>query len=134
VTDPKAAESFISSGETIMMAPAFISLAATAGTASPTSIAPGRTIEVSLTVKNNGNVDSTGTAAITLGISSDGATVLPGSRTINHAVIIRSGKSTTLRLGIAVPSTLTAGTYFPYLLFTQAGHKALALGSQFTVA
>ena len=129
VTDPEANVTTASSGKTVDIAQPFISLSATVSTPKPVSLLPGKTTSVELTVKNTGNIASNSSATISIGLTSDGTTELPGSATIARFVNIPAGKSVTLRLPLTIPTTITAGIYSPFVSFSQGSIEVTGVGA-----
>jgi hypothetical protein len=88
-----------------------------------------------LTLENSGNIETTGKAMIIVGLSADGVTVseaLPS--TIIRPVNIFPGRPTTLVLHIKLPKGFAAGTYYPFVSYTQGTTSfAMAGTAAFTV-
>jgi subtilase family serine protease len=133
VTDSNQTITSATSGKSVTIAPGFVSLSATLSATAPATVAPGRTVAVTLTLTNAGNLDATGSATLNLGVSSDKATELPDGTTLIRPVTIRANGKTVIRLHITVPSTLLAGTFYPFLSFTQGANSVTAIGSALTV-
>jgi hypothetical protein len=130
VTDSNLNVSSASSNTTVNIAPPIITLSATIPSVSPLTVAPGRFVTVTLELTNSGNIPSTGTAEITVGLSSDRTTQLAGTTTtIDRAVTIPNGKTVPLRLKIPIPASTTAAMYFPFVSFTQGSNSVTAFGT-----
>jgi subtilase family serine protease len=129
VTDRNAVRTFVNSGSTVTVGAPEVTLNAIFGSITPSTVSAGKSITVVVTIQNNGNVDSTGTATINLGLSSDKTTELPGFTPTARSIRIPTGKSTTLRLKLLVPGSLAAGDYFPFLTFTQPLDSVTAVGT-----
>ncbi len=114
VTDQNAVRTSVNSGLQVSVGAPSVALTATFTAQTVAPIAPGRSASVTVTVQNTGNIDSTGTSTIVIGLSG-----VPGSTTLTRPVRIPAGKSVILHLKLLVPSTLAAGQYFPTLSFTQ---------------
>jgi hypothetical protein len=128
VTDPNGVVTSVSSDTVVNIAPPIVTLAATVS-AAPFTIAAGKTVTLTLDISNSGNIPSTGNATISLGLSSDGSTELPGSTTLNRTVTIPNGKTVPLRLRFTVPVGTTPAMYFPFVSFTQGGNTITAIGT-----
>lgn len=133
VTDPTQAVTSVSSNEVVKIAPPFVSLSATVSAPAPSTVAAGKSVEVTFTVDNAGNTNASGAATIDVGLSSDQSTELPGGTTLTKPMRIAAGKSAILRLKIAVPSTLAAGKYYPFVSLSLDGNSVSGIGSALTV-
>jgi len=129
VIDPNAVRTEVNTGNTVKIAAAYVTLGATLSAPSPASAAPGKSVNITVTITNTGNVPSTGAATINLGLTSDGTTELPGSVTTARVEKITPGKPLVLKLKLAIPATLSAGSYFPYFTFDQPLGSATAVGT-----
>jgi hypothetical protein len=134
VTDPNLATTSVSSQKVVDIAPAFISLSSTLSAATPATVAPGRFITVTFTVHNAGNTDSTGSATINLGLSTDGITQMAGGTSITRTYRVPTGKSLILRERITVPTGTPAGMYFPFVSFAQGANSTQAVRTAVTVS
>ena len=129
VTNLSAADSSTNSGVMVNIAPPFVTLSSSMGLVTPSTLAAGKSVSITVTLTNTGNIDSVGAATINVGLSSDGTTELPGSTTTMRTVKIASTKTFILHLKFAVPTTTTAGDYFPFVSFTQAGKSTQVIGT-----
>ena len=123
-TDPDGNTSVASTAMAVMAAGPFVSLSAALGTVKPTSVAVGKTISFSVTITNSGNIPATGPASFDLGVSTDGQTVAATLIDLVRAITLAPVASKTVVLTFKIPSTATAGSFFPTVLITQSGHSA----------
>jgi predicted outer membrane repeat protein len=135
VTDPLGNVNFVTSTQTVTIAAAFVRPAATVGAVAPSSIAPGKSGSLILTVANDGNV-AAGAVTISLSPSFDDSTPIAGVflDQIHSGARILPGKSKSFRLHFKVPSGTAAGTYYPYLSVTLGGVTTTKLAGAFTVS
>jgi hypothetical protein len=129
VTDPNAVRTEVNTGNTVKIAAAYVTLGATLSAPSPASAAPGKSVNITVTITNTGNVPSTGAATINLGLTSDRTTELAGSVSSTRIEKILPGKPLVLKLKLAIPATLSAGSYFPYFTFDQPLGNTTAVGT-----
>jgi hypothetical protein len=136
VTDPSGGVSLTATTQTVTVSTPFVQPVATVLSVLPHTIAPNRFGAVAVSITNDGNVASS-TLIATLSPSADGATPVSGVTldTLQVRAVIQPGKKRTFILRFKVPSTLTAGTYFPYVLISLDGATTTAIGSSgFTVS
>ncbi|HWE03675.1 MAG TPA: Ig-like domain repeat protein [Tepidisphaeraceae bacterium] len=135
VTDPSGNVNFVTSAQTVTIAAAFVQPAATVGAVAPSSIVPGKSGSLIVTVANNGNVAASA-VTISLSPSSDNSTPIAGAilDQIHSGARILPGKSKSFRLRFKVPSGTAAGTYYPYLSIALGGVTTTTLGAAFTVS
>jgi hypothetical protein len=136
VTDPSGDTNVVATTQTVQVAAPFVQPAATVLSVPPHAIAPNRFGSVSVSITNDGNVASSALTA-TLSPSSDGNTPVPGVTldTLQVRAVIQPGKKRIFILRFKVPSTMAAGTYFPYVLISLDGVTTTAIGgSTFTVS
>jgi hypothetical protein len=134
-TDKYLTTDTATTGPTVAVAAPVITLSAGLGVVSPaTVIKPGRVISFVLTLENSGNVNSTGLANISIGLSTDGTTTSTPLTTQERRLTIRAGNiPVRLRLLLRVPTDTAAGTFTPFVIFTQGANSVTALGpSPFT--
>jgi len=122
-------------GPTVVVAAPVITLSASLGAVSPAAvIKPGRIISFVLTLENSGNINSTGLANISIGLSTDGTTTSTPLVTQARRLTIRTSSiPVRLRLLLRVPVGTAAGTFTPFVIYTQGANSVTALGpSPFT--
>ncbi len=117
VTDPSGGTVTATAGPAVTVAPATIALTG-ALSASPAAIEAGKTLTLTLTLTNAGNVNSTGRATAAVYLSANGTALTLPATTAKVAPVVKPGKAATLRLKVKVPVD-TIGTYFPLVVFTQ---------------
>lgn len=116
-------------GPTIAIVPAVISLSASVGPISPATVTAGGMIGFTLTIQNAGNVSSSGSATIAVGLSSDGTTHSAPLATLIRRVTVKAGGSPLrLRIRVRVPADLS-GTFDPFVTFTQGSQSVTSIGS-----
>lgn len=136
VTDPSGDTNVVAATQTVQVVAPFVQPAATVLSVLPHTIALNRFGSVSVSITNNGNVASSALNAV-LSPSSDGSTPVSGVTldTLQVRAVIEPGKKRTFILRFKVPTTLAAGTYFPYLLISLDGVTTTAIGTTaFTVS
>lgn len=136
VTDPTGGVSVAATTQTVQVAAPFVQPVATVLSVLPRTIAPNRFGSVSVSITNSGNIASSALIA-TLRPSADGATPVSGVTfgTLQMRAVIQPGKKRTFILRFKMPSTLAAGTYFPYVLISLDGATTTVIGtSAFTVS
>jgi hypothetical protein len=122
-------------GPTIVIAAPMVTLSSTIGAVKPPAVTAGKTISFTLTLQNTGNVDSTGLANLSIGLSPDGITLpTPLTTSAKHMTVKASGRLLQIHLRLKVPAAQVPGTYNPFVVFTQGANSATAIGSAaFTV-
>ncbi|MDB5290889.1 MAG: peptidyl-prolyl cis-trans isomerase cyclophilin type [Phycisphaerales bacterium] len=128
-TDPSGNVTNATSGPTIQVAAPFVSLSASGASVKPSAIKLKKSGTLTVTLTNAGNIATTGTAAIDIGVSSDGQTEAFSLSKLTKAIKIKPGHSLVLRLHFTVPATATAGMYNPFVSITQDGSTATAIGA-----
>jgi uncharacterized repeat protein (TIGR01451 family) len=117
-------------GPTIVVAAPVISLAATVGAVTPATVNAGQVIAFTLTLQNNGNVNSPGLASIAIGITPDGTTSSAPLRiVIVHLNLRAGGVPFRLRLRARIPAAQTTGTYQPFITLVQGANSTQAVGA-----
>ena len=114
-------------GPTIQVVPQAIAFALSIDSISPTVVAAGKNIEISLTVQNSGNVSSTGLADIVIGLSSNAMTVSQPLTTVTKKVTVPPGdRPTVMKFLVKIPAGI-AGVFDPIITFTQGGNTVTAI-------
>jgi PKD repeat protein len=126
VTDPLLAVA-TATGPTLSVGPAMVSLALTVPTVTPASARAGKPATVATTLSNGGNVASIGAGTATVTLTAADGTVTTFSPKAIHAKVA-PGKKTALRLKIALPAGLAAGSYVLALAVTEGDASASAVG------
>ena len=126
----------VATGPSLQVSAPVISLSASVGAVSPTTVVAGKTIGFMLTLTNAGNVDSIGPATIAIGLSVDGTTAAVVLKPQKKSLKVKAGGlAIALKLHIAIPKSQAAGTYFPVVTFTQGTSTFTAVGTtSFAVA
>jgi hypothetical protein len=96
-----------------LIAPAFVTIKTSNLIGSPASMAPGKKLTLSLTLQNNGNLPATGTAPLTVSLSTSSTGA--GGTTIGTTplhVKLKNGKSGVYRVKLTVPAGTAAGSYY----------------------
>jgi hypothetical protein len=132
VIDPNGATNSIASSQTVLIAPPFVQLAASAGIVKPASILVGKSGTISVVVTNNGNIDAVGPIDLELGLSSDG--VLPVVGVTLKAIMmkntkIKAGQSKTFKIPFKLIAGLNPGTFFPFFTISLDGALTTTVGS-----
>ena len=125
-----------STGPTVTLAPATVTLAASIGAVTPVILKAGKTISIALTLTNTGNTDAKG-LTITLGLSADGgATIaIPFTPMTKATTIKATGRPLKIKLTSKLPSTAAAGTYTAVATVASGSATASAVGvSPVTIA
>jgi hypothetical protein len=118
---------------TITVAAPFVSLAGTLSAIAPTDPKPGKTVSLTLTLTNTGNIDASGAATFAIGVSTDGSTVNESITTISHPVKLKTGgKPTAVHLHFKLPTDLLAISYDPIVTMIQGLSSLTIVGSPFT--
>ncbi len=107
-------------GPSLVVAPPVVTLTATVSAVAPASTKAGRKATVVVTLVNSGNVDSTGSLTVSVGLSTDGtATVTVPLASASHKPRVpATHKPAKLVLAFTLPTTLTATTYYPVVTVT----------------
>ena len=108
--DLDATDNAAASDAAVTIAPAFITLSGSG--LSSTSVVAGKTATFTLTITNNGNVKANGKSEVDFYVSTD-TTATDGTElgVAPLGVSLAAGKSKVYRLKVAVPATVTAGTF-----------------------
>ena len=134
VTDPKSVVTTAPSATAVTFAPPFVAFNTSSISVTPSTVAIGKTVSMSVTVQNTGNIPATGPATIVLGVSSDGLSQLSQLTTITRPVSIAPGKTTILHLKFSVFVSVAAGSYYPFVTYTQDNVTTHGSGTdQFTI-
>jgi hypothetical protein len=116
-------------GPSLTVAAPVVTLTHTVGTVAPASLPPGRSIAFTLTLTNTGNIASAGLSTITVGLSTDGATLAVPLSTVKRSLkIAPGGKPVAVKLKVKLPATLAAGPYQPFVSFAQGKATFTAVG------
>ncbi len=129
VTDPNAVVTTSATAGTVNVSPAHVSFTVSDVSATPSVITTGTTVEMTFTVANTGNIASTGPATITLGISSDGISMLSQLTTLGESKSIAPGKSTVLKFRFKYIVAASSGSFYPFVTFEQDGISTNAAGT-----
>ena len=117
------------SGPTVVVAAPFVSLSASLGAVSPATVKSGRLVSFVLTLENAGNINSTGLANISIGLSTDGTTTsTPLITQVRRLTIRAENIPVRLRLLLRVPAGTATGTFTPFVIYTQGANSVTALG------
>ncbi len=107
-----------------------ITLSATAITpVKPATVKTGKTGNYTVTLTNSGNVDTSDLATIELGLSVDGVTESVSLSNTSKKYKIKAGKPLVLHLQLKLPKTITPGTYYSELNYTQNDVTASVFGT-----
>jgi len=107
-------------GPTLTVTAPFVSLSGSLSGPTPSSVAPGRIFVVTMTAANAGNVAASGSVSFAVSLPSDPQTVTAPAITIIRSVTVPPGsKPVVIRLLVKVPSSQSAGVFYPYITFTQ---------------
>ncbi|HWE97933.1 MAG TPA: peptidylprolyl isomerase [Tepidisphaeraceae bacterium] len=128
-TDPSGNVTDATTGPTIQVAAPFVSLTASAASIKPTALKLKKSGTLTVTLFNAGNVTTSGSATINIGVSADGQTEAFSLTQFTKAIKVKPNHSLVLRLHLVVPATATAGTYTPFVSITQDGSTATAVGA-----
>jgi hypothetical protein len=107
------------SGSTIQVAAPFVSLSASGASVKPSAIKLKKSGTLTVTLTNACNVATSGTAAIDIGVSSDGQTEAFPLIKVSKAIKLKPSRSLVLHLHCTVPATATAGMYQPFVYIAQ---------------
>ncbi len=127
VTDPDGNQSQAASLGFVKIDQAIVSLSATIGAVSPSTIKISSTATMAVSITNNGNAASNGPMTIVLGLSSTGFSMSSTLVTLTQKVNVKIGGTVVLHLRFKVPTTATAGTYLPAATITDAAHNSTGL-------
>ena len=117
-------------GPTVTVAAPFVALTAVIGAVSPTALAAGKPITVTVTLTNAGNTDVRGSGSITLALSADGVATAVPFTPVKHAVNVRAnGRAFSVRLKVKTPATTPAGSYVVLASVVQGANTATAVGT-----
>jgi hypothetical protein len=113
-----------------------VNLSATLGAVTPATVTTRKPGLLSITITNSGNIAASGLVTVIVSPSSDGSTALPVVlASFGIKTTLLPGRLRTIRLRLRMPSTLSAGSYFPYLSIslgsigmTLVGKTAFAVG------
>jgi hypothetical protein len=94
----------------------------------PAKIKLGKAGNFTVTITNTGNIDTSGLATITAGLSIDGVTTAIALPVISHTYKIKAGHKIVLHVRVPVAKDLTPGSYFATMSYTQNGVTASAVG------
>ena len=98
--------------------------------AGPTTAVAGKPVTFTVIVGNSGNVDSTGTLTVALGLNPGGTTAPVSIPPVARGVRVKAGgKPLVLRLKVKLPTTARAGTYQLTATVTQGRVGASAVGA-----
>ncbi|MDB5332239.1 MAG: peptidyl-prolyl cis-trans isomerase (rotamase) - cyclophilin family [Phycisphaerales bacterium] len=128
-TDPSGNVTDATTGPTIQVAAPFVSLTASAASIKPTALKLKKSGTLTVTLFNAGNVTTSGSATINIGVSADGQTEAFSLTQFTKAIKVKPNHSLVLHLHLVVPATATAGTYTPFVSITQDGSTATAVGA-----
>jgi uncharacterized repeat protein (TIGR01451 family) len=98
----------------------------------PSTLKPGKSATLTVTLTNTGNTTATGEAVITIGLSSDGVTPTTPITTLEQPEAVRVGHPVVLHLKFKLPDSTVAGNYFPFVTYIQAGASAKIFGATAT--
>ncbi len=131
VTNSAVLSSFASTGGSSVdarftVAPATVTLAATVTAPSPVTVSAGKMLGFTLTVTNNGNVNSTGPATIAVTLTTAGGVTVDVVPVIRKGGTIKFGKSVSMRLKVKVPTSIAAGSYVPGVAYSQGNANVTA--------
>ena len=136
VVDPTGDASVVASAQTVAVAAPYIQPTVSLGAVSPTSVALKKTGSILVTITNAGNISAKG-FEISLGLSSDGVTEIPGIylATFKSGVTILPKKNKTIKLHFKVTSALAAGSFYPFVSVSLGGEATTQVGTiLFTIA
>jgi len=117
------------SGPTIQVAAPFVSLSASGANITPPAIKLGKSGTFTMTLANDGNIASSGSASINIGLSADDQTEAVTLLDTTKAEKVEANGKLVLRLHFVAPLSATAGTYHPFVSITEDGSTATALGT-----
>ncbi|HZL35320.1 MAG TPA: peptidylprolyl isomerase [Tepidisphaeraceae bacterium] len=127
--DPSGATTDAASGPTVQIAAPFVNVTPSGAAITPATLKLGRGGTLTVTLTNTGNIDSSGVAAIALGLSTDGQTQAVSLTNFNRAIKVRANHSVVLHLHFPVGKTVAVGpTYRPFVSITQDGNTATSVG------
>jgi Bacterial Ig-like domain (group 3) len=127
VTDPDKNVTQAATLGTVQITQSFVSLSATVGSVSSSSIKIGSTGTIAVSITNNGNAVSNGPMTIVLGLTSNGFSQTATLVTLTQKVNVKIGGTVVLHLKFKVPTTATAGTYLPTATITDAAQNSTGL-------
>ena len=133
VVDPTSGTALVAAAATVTAAAPVVTLAASAAV-HPTAVKSGKTVTVTLTVTNSGNIPAAGNIAVTIASSSDGtaAGVTGTLTTLTHAVRITARGHTHLSLKFKAPAG--PASFFPYVTLTLGSATTTAVGPMVSVS
>ena len=138
-TDPTSLPTTTATGPTLVVEPPVVTLSAAVGAVSPAAPKAGRRASALTTLLNTGDIDSTAPLTISLGLSTDGTTVVtvPITTLTQRPHVKAKGGPAKLRVSFTVPTGLATTPYF--LVVTVAGtvttpatNTVSAVGQPFT--
>jgi len=133
-TDPNNNTAVASSTTPIMAAMPVVSLSASIGSVTPSSVATGNSVSFAVTITNNGNIQDTGPATFDLGVSTDGQTIAAALIDLVKTVTLAPGATKALVLAFKIPAGFTTGAFFPAVTVNQKGQIVTAIGlTSFTI-
>ena len=114
-------------GPTVIMDAAVVDLSTSVTL--PSTLTPGRSAVVTVTVANAGNVPAAGRLTVSLALAHDGGlAAAPLVNAVAHATV-RPGRPIVLRRRVRLPATLAAGSYDPLLSVAVNGTPAVVTGA-----
>ena len=132
VTDAAGTAAVSATGPAIAVAPATVTLDVAIGAVSPTALAAGKPLAVTVTVTNSGNTDALGPLTVTLGLSADGGATLavPFAPVKKGGTVKANGRAVAVHLKVKTPATVPPGTYLPVVTVTsRTGYTASTVGT-----
>jgi hypothetical protein len=113
-----------------------VTLAATVAAVVPAAPRAGRAASVAVRISNSGNIDSTASLAVAIGLSTDGTTVaIPITSVTVRPHVKAGGALVTVVVHFKIPANLAAAAYHPFVTVTATTPTAqtvTAVGPAFT--
>ena len=138
-TDSTGLKTTAATGPALTVQPPVVTLAATVGAVSPAKLKAGGKASVTVTLVNSGNVNSTASLNVSVGLSADGSETItvPITTGAHRLQVADTKRPAKLKVSFTLPATLTATAYYPVVTVsgtvpTPATNTVTAVGPAFT--
>ncbi len=122
--DPAGNARNSAAGVSVVIAAPFVSLSASVTVVKPPSVRAGKAANLTVTLSNAGNIDTSGLASLNVGLSADGQTESDILLQSLKKLKVKAGKNLVIHLHFKVKSTQATGPYFMYFSISQDGGTA----------